>query len=163
MARIDSRLDTILLAIVARLIAQVSGADAASCYLSIDDGEIAGSADDFVLVVSPHGGSFDDGALDGGGQNVAADYFAFSVTVYSAAMLDENHRDTVGLTDATRGLILKHREVLKALTVHDLLSGSDNILRDVPMPTMYEFGKNGRGQIFVRQVFRLSFDWDLPV
>jgi len=161
MARIDSRLDTILLAIIARLIAEVDGADAASCFLAIDDEQVTGNADGFILVVSPNGGNFDDGALDGGGQNQATDYFTFSVTVYSTTNLDMGGQDSAALTDTALGLIAKHRDVLQALTVHDLLSGSDNILRDVPMPTTYDFGKSGRGLCYVRQSFKLSFDWNL--
>ena len=162
MARIDSRLDTILTAIVDRLIAEVTGANAASCYLAIEgEDEISGNPGEFILVVSPGGGNFDDGALDGGGQNQATDYFDFAVKVYSSVMLDQFGRDTTALTDATKGLIAKHFDVLQALTVFDLTDGTDNILRDVIMPRNYEFGRNGRGQGYVRQAFRLSFDWDL--
>lgn len=162
MARIDSRLDTILLAIIARLIDEVDDADEASCYLAIDEQEIAGSADNFVLVVSPMSGQFDDGALDGGGQLVATDYFDFSVTGYSTTMLDQTYQDTKALTDATLGLVQLHRDILQALTAHDLLNTDDeNVLRDPILPRSYEFGRNGRGLCFVRQVFRLSFDWDL--
>jgi hypothetical protein len=166
MARVDSRLDTILLAIVARLISQVSGANEASCFLTIEAGdELSGAPGDFLWLVSPMSGSFDDTALDGGGQNVATDYFDFSVTTFSTVMLDMSGQDTKAMADATLGLITKHRAVLKALTVHDLIAvgGADNILRDPILPRDYQFGRNGRGLAFVRQVFRLSYDWDLPV
>lgn len=161
MARIDSRLDTILTAIVVRLAAQLDGIDANNCYLAIDDGEIAPSAGDFVCVVSPASGQFDEGYLHGGGVSQASDFFEFDVTVYSTVQLDESYRDPVKLTDSTLGLIQKHYQTLLALTTHDLLSGSDNILRDPILPMSYSFGRSGRGLSFVKQTFRLAFDWDL--
>lgn len=161
MARINSKLDTILLAIITRLTASVSGLAESNCYLAIDDAEIAPSASDFVCVVSPTGGQFDEGYLHGGGVQVAADFFEFDVTIYSSVQLDESYRDKVKLADATLGLIAKQRATLVALTAHDLLSGSDTILRDPILPMSYSFGRSGRGLAFVKQSFRLAFDWDL--
>lgn len=162
MPRVDSRLDTILNAIVARLIDEVEDADEASCFLAIETDQLAPSADGFVVLVSPQSGQFDEGALDGGGQVMATDYFEFSVTVYSTTMLDDSYRDNKALTDAALGLVQRHRDVLQALTAHDLLNTDDeNVLRDPILPRGYEFGRSGRGLCFVRQVFRLAFDWDL--
>lgn len=163
MARVDSDLGAILLAVVNHLVTQ-GLFTAECCYLTISDGrdDIVPSAGEFVCTVCPRGGIFADPYLDGGGNKQAADFFEFSVSVYSTVQLDEADRETVFLTDSTLGLLQKLRLVLKALTALDVtIPGGNNVLRDPILPQGYQISRNGRGLGKFELRCRAAFDWDL--
>lgn len=164
MARINSDLGTILLAVITRLVAQ-SLFTAECCYLSVegaDDENVAPSSGEFVCTVSPLAGNIGQEYLDGGGAQQATDFFEFVISVYATSQLDEFGHDTVFLTDATLGLLTKLRLVLKAITALDLVDGSaNNVLRDPILPQGYRFKRASRGLGKFSLTCRVAFDWDL--
>lgn len=167
MARVSGKLDAILAAIVARIIAQVSGANAATCYLCLNPDTLpVPNPGDFVYVVAPTSGRFDDRNWDGGGQDQATvDPAGVVVKIHSALQLDEAQREATFLTDTTHGILEKWRLVVKALTAPDwnpAASGSGDILvRDPLIPADFAMTRSNRGLGAIEQNFRFSFDLDL--
>lgn len=163
MPRGSGKLDAILSAIVARLIAQVSGCNAATCYLCLNpDAVPSPNPGDFVYVVAPTGGEFDDALFDGGGQNQATVNAGVIVKIHSPVQLDEARHDAQFLTHSTLGVLEKSRLVMKALADWSPADGGANeITRNPLIPANYGITHSQRQLGAVELTFHLTYDWDL--
>jgi len=161
MARTSGKLDVILSAVAARIIAQVTGFTAANCYVSLNPENVVPSPGQFVAVVSPLSGQFNEAYLDGGGQNQATADAGVSVRLYSPLALDEAHRDTQFLTHSAYGVLEQWRLIIKALAAWSPTSGADEIVRDPLLPAGFSLGRPTQGLGYIEQDFKFSFDLDL--
>lgn len=135
MARNASTLDEILLRVVARLIDQITDANASTCYISLDPDVLpAPNPGEIVYVVSPSpSGQFDESDQDAGGTDLAVVFWPLVITIHNTAINDETGHDTEFLTNASRGVVGKATGVLKALLAHDLQDASSNEILAQPL------------------------------
>lgn len=162
MARDKGTFDAILLAVVARLIDQVGGFNAATCYLSLNpDALPMPNPGTIICVVAPTSGAFDEAMFEGGGIEQTNSVSGIIVKIHSPVQLDEVHRDAVFLTDESLGLIGKVRLIIKALADWSPTVGADEQTRDPLIPSDFAFTRNSRSLGACELTFRLSFDWDL--
>lgn len=158
--RVDSRLDTILNRIVDRLVKKVDGLSIDLCFLTLHpDDPIGANPGDRFVTVSPLGGRFDEGMIDGGGIfQTTADGGAV-VKIHAITQEDEAYHAKTLLTDSTLGLIDMMQRVLAALTVWDADDTVNKILRQPLFPVEYRFSNDGRRMAGVEIDFRVLFDW----
>lgn len=163
MARDKGKLGDILTAVVARLIDQVSGYNAANCYLSIDPDSVPEpGVGEFTIVVSPASEQFQGPYFEGGGEQQATTQEGIIIVkIHSPVQLDEPHRDTIWLTDTTLGICEKMRLVMKALSNWSPGTSGNELTRDPFSPGGYVFTRRDRGLAGVEMTFRFMFDWDL--
>ena len=159
-------------AIVTRLIAEISGFNASTCFLTcqplqeLPENIKTGAV---VCSVSPAGGPFDESAYAGGGENVLIEDAAVHVVLYNNVRTDRRRHDVESLTKASEGLLTVKRLVLKALAGHRLQDGSSNellvehgvmpIQSDSPRSQWDDEKRRGIGDIGL--LFRTPFLWDL--
>ena len=160
MARTVGKLDAILLAIQARIIDQCS-VTAASCYIALDPNDVTNAPGDFVYVIAPASGAFDQSLMDGGGAQQATADTGVIVKIHSAVQLDEPQREEAFLTHATLGVIEKWRLLVKALTDWAPTSGSDTLVRNPLLPAGFDIDRTSRGVGGIQQAFTFNFDLDL--
>lgn len=164
MARGAGKFDDILLSVKRRLIAEVQGANDATCYLCLNpDDTPSPNPGSFFYVISPLSGQFLQGYLDGGGEAQATVDAGVLVRVYSPVMLDQPKRDTVFLTHATRGILERARIVLMALTNWSPMDEAEEneLTRDPLIPSGFDIAKHQKSLGYIDVGFRLLFDWDL--
>jgi hypothetical protein len=169
MSYADGKLDSILQAIVSRIIAQVQQNSvptfrAETCYLSMmPDDTPAPSPGNFVCVVAGDAGNFEEGNIDGGGQFQATATMMVRVKIHSPVQLDEYNRDAIFLTDATRGILEIWRQVVKCLMTPFFPEDATNHVdtRDPLMPAAFRFERRGRALGAIEQDFKLTFDLDV--
>lgn len=152
----------VLNAVVARLIAQVSGLNSSTCFISDTPEPPAASQNNLFVTVAPTGGRFDEEAQIGAGAAELIEYVGFAVTIWSAMKLDRNEHANYLLTDATRGLLAVKKSVLKALVGHNLqVTGGDALVAYIrainSSPPGYTQGGLGR----ITLTFSSEFLWDL--
>lgn len=152
----------VLNAVVARLIAQVSGLNASTCFISDSPEPPAASQNNLFVTVAPVGSRFDEEAQVGAGAAELIEYAGVSVTIWSDMKLDRNEQAKYLLTDASRGLLAVKKAILKALVGHNLqVSGGDGLvayMRAVNCsPPGYTQGGLGRMTL----MFSTEFLWDL--
>src|SRR5262249_30980494 len=114
----------------------------------------------FICVVAPSSGNFDEPMIEGGGEHQATSGSTIRVKIHSITQLDEFTRDGILLTDTALGLIEIWRQVVSRLMTPwfptDL---SGNILtRDPLMPTGFSFERRDRAIAAIEQDFKLTFD-----
>ncbi len=175
-ARSKGRLEDILAAIVARLIAQVTvssvALDAGSCYHSVNPDSLPdGGAGSLIFVVSMMSGTFDEGMIDGGGNEQLTVAGGVSVRIHSPLKVDKQDRDEQSLMKADLGLMPAMRAVLNALSMWSpgMQSGDTDfgdahgLTRDPLIPAGYAFGKNATNPptTWGELSFKCNFDWDL--
>ena len=118
MAYHDSDLETILLAVQAKLIAD-GIFSAASCRIALGRDELMpqpGNASNLFALIYPDAGAIDGGLFDGGGANQVSETTSVTVEVFSLVLLDEGGYDPILLTSETRGVLAKAKAVLKSLS-----------------------------------------------
>jgi hypothetical protein len=162
--RDKGKLDAILTAIVTRLQSSL-GVAASDCYLAMS-GDIlptpAPAPGDFLYIVSPLSGDFDESYFDGGEGNQCTIRAGFTVRVHSTVQEDQPGQDTLFLTDSTRGIIDRWRLVVKALAAWSPLDNSSNPLtRDPIIPKSFSMGRADRSLGDIEIAFNLTFDLDL--
>ena len=167
MARVDTDQATILLAVVALLIAAVETTPTLSpetCFLSLTPEPPSVLSSDVFVTVATTDGVFDDGLLDGGGLNQTTENAGFVVTVFQRQFLDQSSHAVTILTDAARGMLGVKLSILKALSAHDLSLGSDQLLRNLIAPTKatapYLWNKD-ENIVAMPLYFATEFDWKL--
>lgn len=165
MSRIDASLDVILDAVRDRLAANIADATDPNCFVSMDPLELYnGRPGDFYYVVSPFGGKFDEGLIDGGGQNQVTDESTIAITIHSIQNLDRPDEDQLFLSDRNLGLLPRFRQVLKVMTAADLQDKAGNEITFEPIiPRGYEIGRE-RGENptgWIQLVLKVTFDWNL--
>lgn len=162
MARDKGDLSSILAAIVARLIDQVTEFNAANCYLSINPDSLPSGPGEITCVVAPTSGTFDQGMIEGGGDEQNTSDGGVIVKIHSPVQLDEADRDTVFLTDASLGLLSFAKQAMQALSGWSPDDGGGNeTTRDPLHPAGYAFQRDGRKLGACELTFHLKFDWDL--
>lgn len=158
--------DVVLDRVVARLIAQVSGLNAANCYQTVEPYPSADVGHGTFCHVSPGPGQYGQEALAGGGINTPFENASTWVTVFTRVRLDQpNHAERI-LKDASRGLLTFKRLILKALVGHNLLDANGNpLLIDYIYPTQATQPQlNEQDKVaFVSVAFNTNFEWDLTL
>jgi hypothetical protein len=160
--------DVIWPRIVDRLIDQITTATTSTCYLSLDPNRLPSpNPGEFIYVVTPAvSGQFDEGAFDGGGPDMATVRWPVVVTVHSIAMNDESGRDAEFIANATRGIVAKGTEVVKALAGHDLQdeeAPSQDLLAQPIFPDNAALDRDNpqKGSGLIQFGFMVIFDWNL--
>lgn len=163
MARINVSQATVLDAVVARLISQIPDFNAANCFISAVPSPELQNAHNLFCTVWVTEGKFDESIIEGAGQEACAENAGVLVTVSNKVKLDQKHHHKMILEEASRGLLVLKRLILKALVVHDLATGSDTFLRNLTMPTSSpQPGYDEKaGVAWLPIVFSTDFDWDL--
>jgi hypothetical protein len=167
--RIDTDLVSVVNAVIAQLIANVTLPDGvttlndSTCFYWIDDGENPPpSSSDTFLTVELDGGEFDESLFDGGGVHQVTEKTSIQVTVWSNNRLDPGMRDLQFLTNAVGagGMLIK---VLKALAGADLIvdGSSDTALRELVVPQRRGQPARRRGDAIgsIPITFGISYDW----
>ena len=163
-AHVFAKLEDVLTAIVAMLIAGLPDqCNEATCFLALDPWERpASNPGDFVFVVAPGAGVFDQGMLEGGGELQATADATVTVVIHSPLTIDEPQRETSFLTDGTLGILGIVRQVLKTLTNKVPVSAAPvNLTRDPLLPANYDFRRSDKSLGSAGLMFNFSFDWDL--
>lgn len=158
-----AKLEDILQAIVERIIDQVAGFTEANCYLSIDPNSTPEpNPGQFVCVVAPTSGAFDEAKYDGGGEDQATINGGVVVKLHSPLQLDQPHRDGEFLRHTTLGVLRIWREIVKSLIwPWQLQIGDDDGTRDPLIPADYTFERRSRKLAAIEQTFKVNFDLDL--
>lgn len=163
MARINVSQETVLNAVVARIIAAIpTKFNASNCFVSLKPVPVPIPTHDIFCTVGVADSQFDQSIIEGAGQNACAEDAGVVVTVGTRIRLDQLSHHKMALTDSSRGLLPLKRLVLKALVAHDLLTGSDTFLRNLMMPLSSSFGSADRDNVcWCSITFSTDFDWDL--
>lgn len=162
MARDKGKPEVIYPAIVARLIAQISGQNVANTYHAIDPDDVGGPGE-FTMVISPASGTFDEAMFEGGGQSQLTANGGCIVKIHSPVVLDEVKRDAIALNDAAKGLWFKAKQVIAALADWSPGTAGSELTRNPLYPKAYAFTKDrttGRTSA-IELHFGLDFDWDV--
>jgi hypothetical protein len=163
MARISTTPDVILARIKARLIDQVDGATAHTCWITDDPDAVPAPAPakQWYVVAPATEGTFRAGEFDGGGQNQMTVDTRIAITVHNIEMLDQVGRSEVWY--GGRGILPAGLPVLKAIAGYDLTDASGNqILAQPIFPASFNMErdtKNKRGSLML--TFDIVFDWDM--
>lgn len=158
-----AKYDSVLTAVVARLIDQLDDAGGANCYLSLDPDSLAPTAADFVYVVSPSPSfRFDESEFVGGEQAHCTVQTTIVVTIHSIAQNDEVGRDIEFLTNRSRGILERWRRVCNVLGGYDPTNeAGDNMLAQPLSPIDSSIAKHDRAHGSIQTSFRCLFDLDL--
>lgn len=163
MARVDSNHSDILDAVAARLISQISGYSASNCFVTLEPMPFPFPQHNQFMTVCPSDGVFDDAIIEGAGVAACAENSNVIVTCASRIMLDQVAQHRTLISDQSRGLLVTKRLILKALTAHDLIVGSNAVLRNFIAPVKaLSPGYDREARLgWLSIVFALDFDWDL--
>ena len=161
MARTKGNPVDILKAIVDRLVDQVEECNDMTCYLALSPDAVAQSAGDFTFVVAPLSGTFDQGYIEGGGQEQMKVDSGIVVKIHSDSHLDHVARDTAFLTAHGQNVLDVARRVLKALSCWSPVKDQNHITRDPLTPTSFVLAKSQSGLGAIEIDFACCFDWDL--
>ena len=154
----------ILNAIVDRLISQIDEFNRSTCVISIDPMPAVNIDHNLFCTVSPNDGSFLEDVFVGAGENSLIEQTATVVTLWSAIRLGRRGVDKELLTNRSRGLLTKKRDILKALTGYMLTDGEDDILTNYlqPISAMRPMPPEPEERLGDMQlVFKTEFEWDL--
>ena len=134
-----------------------------NCFITIDPGaEPPVNAGDRSIAVICEGGSFDQGLLEGGGEQQAGIELSIATRVYSPSQLDVPRQDAQMLTNSAVGVMGMVTNILKALTNWSPLDGnSSRLTRDPLLPVATAVSKDGRRIAWFEVQWRVFFDWDL--
>lgn len=162
MARVDVDLNEVLLSVVTRLKDKLSLNDS-TCFYSITPDVVPPVPADLFLVITPDGGTFDDGGFEGGGEKQLTCNTGFMVTIKTSMRLDAGSKDKERLTHTSRGMVQMIGRILDAMAGFDLLNAASNtFLRGTLKPQ--GFGrpeKAGDTLGSIPLTFDISFDWDV--
>ncbi len=151
---------SILEAIVKKLQEDVEGCTESTCYPALDSDALPMPAlGDLVVVVAPSGGSANREAMNGGGRESLGFDSNIIVKIHAPNLLDQDGRDSVLLTDKTRGVLGRATEVLSALTDWSPATASHILTHEAMWPVSYAIGKTPEGTGFFEWTFALGFDW----
>ncbi|MDE2102945.1 MAG: hypothetical protein KGL39_37220 [Patescibacteria group bacterium] len=161
--RIDGKLDAIVLAILGEIQSSLA-TDSESAFVSLDpDGlELSAAPGQFIYVIFPSGGTFDDTLIDGGGNFQATVYATIAIRIYSFVQLDEYGRDTLWLSQNSLGISEPMRQLLKLISQADMtdVDGND-LLREPIMPVAFKTIRPSREIGAIEVLFQVCYDWDL--
>lgn len=160
---------TILSAVNARLISQVSGLTAANCFIALNPDQTpapSAAAGGFIVVVSPTSGTFDESMFAGGGGLQLTTNWGLVTKIHDTVVLDPVRKDVIFLTDTTKGILAKATAVLKALVGNgdgwSPLDASNNpMTRDPLVPTGFSIQRQEDRIGSIEIEWKVLFDWDL--
>ena len=167
MARIGGQPEDIYEAIVARLHTLLPDfCNPATCYFALDPDAVVPSPGDLVFVVSPMSGQAKEAYYEGGGLEQLTVEAGTIVKIHSPLQLDEPHKDSMLLTEATRGLWRVSRRVVRAIanSAWSPMKAADEITRDPCYLLGYEIRKgHGKSRSLgaIELHFATNFDWDV--
>lgn len=152
----------ILNAVVARLQAQVTGFNSVTCFVSDVPEPPANVAQQIFATVAPTSSQFDQANQIGGGANVLIEDAGITVTIFSKLTLDRVGQAAILLTETTKGLLVKKKQILKALVGWMPVDGSNNQIgvshmRALGCSPVGQYQDGGRMSI----QFSSEFLWDL--
>lgn len=159
---LETTLEPVLLRTVDRLIQQISEANEVNTYISTLPNELFPNPSENMFEVSPgETWTFDPGHITGAGKNALHVKGSLKVTIHHTSQQDQAGRDTVYLTNRTRGVMRLVTKVLDALTNHDLANEDEQPLLSEPMQptTLHIPPKDERRKGFVTIEFSCEFDW----
>lgn len=126
MARISTTQDVVLERVAARLRATIEKLNATTCVISDETQPSEMFSHNLIVLVSPMGGTFDGGVVDGAGLEGCLESSGVIVTVWTAMNLDAPERAESRYLEANRGLMAWKKSILQALCNHDLTDTSGN-------------------------------------
>lgn len=157
MARIDPKPAVILEAIRDRLVARgVAGEH--NVFIGHPQVDFRVAPGEAWVSVWFEGGGFDPEQIDGGTPTITG---TVSITVWTDLTLDQAGWDRVVLNDASHGLLTVSDKIFQALYLHDLMLGSDEILRESlrPLTLGTPEGNQGGGEPSITSTWQVMFDW----
>lgn len=170
MPREYGKLEAILQAVVDRLVSYSGLPEATedNVYINIDPDAVTSNPGEFVFVVAPSGGQFDEAMMDGGGQAQMTAATNIVVKCHATGQFDQAGRAKEMLANSSTGLIVIHRKLLKALSIWDPTDSGNEQTRNPIMPGSWSYqragggaGQGPRSYAAVEQVFVVDFDWDM--
>lgn len=155
----------VLTAIQARLKDQIPTLNDSTCFLTLRPVPPSiGSAGNEFVTICPMDSQFNEPVFDGAGEEALEENGGVIVTIFSRIRLDRNDRATQVLTNTTRGILkVLKKQVLAALTNHDLLdTDGDSILDNPLMPRSCQAPDTGEEDLIGLSIyFDTDFDWDI--
>lgn len=166
MSRVATDQRTILAAILSR-IRGVDGFSEQNCVLTVEqnsDGGVHPATNlnhDVFCTVKVLASFGDEGAFEGGGENVVVERAGIMVTIFSRMKLDRNDTVERMLLDPSRGLLEMKRRVLKALCGYDIPvktnEASTGLVEPITCSSPTHDGERGS----ISLTFSTDFEWDL--
>ena len=148
--------------IVERLIDQIDGMTEASCYLSLNPEALPSPGPgDLLLVVAPLSGQFDEGAFEGGGNEMLTFLGGVVVRIYSPLKVDLPGHDSKFLSDQTKGVLEMGRQVMAALSNWSPELDDNEQTRDPLIPHGVSYGRVKQSLGWMEIAFKVNFDWNL--
>jgi hypothetical protein len=170
MSRIDVYQDQVLQAVVDHLRDDL-GLDENQVYMTIDPlNPIIPKGGDYWLSVSPGDGRFDLALAESTVVDQCYEDSVVSVYGYTRIYLDESNTDQQMLVNATRGILVVKRLILKSMSGVDLsingqLYGRGLLTPDyATSPDVGKINREGEAALPIGIVginFKAPFDWDL--
>lgn len=158
----------VLQAVVSRLIREVDKFTDTNCFLTAEppDEPPANVRNNLFCTVSPTNGQFDQGVHEGGGINTTFEDAGVEIVIFNAVKLDRVGHDSALLTEASRGLLVLKKQILKALSGHDLQDGNgEEILINLMAPLLSKNPRSSKGKEGavgdLSLQFSTDFEWDL--
>jgi hypothetical protein len=150
----------VLTAIQARIVSQTS-LTSDTCLIAFDGEEPPlnpATSTGMYARVYPEGEDFDQPKMDGGGTLQVEQVARVVVQIHTTQQLDQTGHAKEALMNATRGVLPLVKSVLKALSIHDLIDSTDQILLEPMRPLSMGFNPvDGTCSIS----FECRFFWDL--
>lgn len=168
MARVPTDQETVLTAVVDRLITQVHAFGDKNCFLTAAPlEEIPENVrDQVVCTVSPTDSQFEMDVHEGAGIFSTIEDAGVILNVFNAVKLDRVGHDAAALTHESRGLLRLKHEILKALSGHDLKNDAgEQILANVMAPMNSGAPRSYKQKLGLVSdlsvTFSCDFEWDL--
>jgi len=170
MARSDTTESVILDRIITRLRSAL-GLDSRSCYESIEPlAPVIPAGAPWFVAVSLDAGTFVQGeqsrltTLEAPGNTTES--IEISVTAYTRITLDSTDRAVARLTDVSRGLLERKRQLLSALVGWDLLTANGNTMLRALLfairsskPMVVRSDDRNQSWGLIQLQFQASYDW----
>lgn len=148
------------------LMITATGFGANNVFLSMDSEPPDGTKKDTLMIISPGGGYFDEGAFAGGGGNTLFYHGSAIVTLFNRVKLDRSGHDLQALTEDTRGLFVLEKNVIKSIVNGNPLKNDsdEEILIDYMQPLSDHDPRKSHAnppENALQLQFNLDFMWDL--
>lgn len=162
MAFAAATLDTVLTAVVARIVASSSVFSADNAYIALRRPEhwTPFTEESLAVIVYPGSGQFEGDVMGGGGTFQLWWRGTITVEVMSNLRLDEAGREKEFLTNSTYGVIKGVTEVIRALAIHTLQVSGNDVSIDPIFPQSTSPPIQDEGNLGSYAVdFEVSFKW----
>jgi len=159
-----NRPDEIFDSIKTRLIASITQATTHNTYISTMPMEMPPNPDEIMFEISPgQNVGFDQPIMYGAGTASLHTIMQITVTVHITQQKDESGRDDTYLRHATLGVFHLMRQILVALSIHDLADTSANEQLSQPLHPVSGTipPRDDREAGYASVTFEARFDWDM--